>query len=239
MTPASGGRHCAACAKTVVDFTQKTDAEILAALRQATGETCGRLRADQLGRPLVMPTPAPHWRAWLGAVLAVGGVLAAGRAAAQGASPTRSGGTSPVAIFRTPAPAQPSQPTGPAPVARGGLVTIRGVVTDAATHAALPGATVLLQGTTTGTATDTSGAFSLTIPASKALVHLTISFIGYTSQECLAGADQVLTISLAENATGLLGEVVVAGGIYQRPWPWHPHRFFNWSKYWITMHFRD
>jgi hypothetical protein len=60
MTPASGGRHCAACQKTVVDFTQKTDAEILAALRQAAGQTCGRLRPDQVGRPLVAPTAAPR-----------------------------------------------------------------------------------------------------------------------------------------------------------------------------------
>jgi hypothetical protein len=84
MTPAATGRHCAACQKTVVDFTHKTDAEILAALRQAAGETCGRMRADQLGRPLVTPTAAPRWRAWLGAALALGGVLGASRAAAQG-----------------------------------------------------------------------------------------------------------------------------------------------------------
>ncbi|QKG53958.1 hypothetical protein [Hymenobacter sp. BRD67] len=58
MTPASGGRHCAACQKTVIDFSQKTDAEILSVLWQVAGETCGRLRADQLNRPLLAPTPA-------------------------------------------------------------------------------------------------------------------------------------------------------------------------------------
>ncbi|WP_161599605.1 hypothetical protein [Hymenobacter nivis] len=53
MTPRGPGRHCAACQKTVVDFTQKTDGEILAMLKQATGRTCGRFYADQLSRPLV------------------------------------------------------------------------------------------------------------------------------------------------------------------------------------------
>ncbi|NVO84912.1 hypothetical protein [Hymenobacter terrestris] len=30
MTPAAQGRHCAACAKTVVDFSCMTDAQVVA-----------------------------------------------------------------------------------------------------------------------------------------------------------------------------------------------------------------
>jgi hypothetical protein len=67
MTPTSAGRHCAACQQTVVDFTLKTDAEIVAHLAQASrADVCGRLRTDQVGRALVAGTgvPAPgHWRA--------------------------------------------------------------------------------------------------------------------------------------------------------------------------------
>ena len=73
MTPAAGGRHCAACAKTVVDFTSKTDAEILAVFRQAgAGRTCGRFQDGQLGRPLrparLVARP-PRWQLWLAGVL--------------------------------------------------------------------------------------------------------------------------------------------------------------------------
>lgn len=73
MTPAAGGRHCAACATTVVDFTLKTDAELLAFFRQAgAGRTCGRFRAGQLGRPLrparLVARP-PHWQLWLAGLL--------------------------------------------------------------------------------------------------------------------------------------------------------------------------
>ena len=75
MLPTATGRHCAACAKTVVDFTLKTDAEILAYLaRTAGGRTCGRFAAGQLARPLqraVPVAPAARWRAWLAAVVAV------------------------------------------------------------------------------------------------------------------------------------------------------------------------
>ena len=74
MTPATAGRHCAACEKTVVDFTLKTDAEILAFLAGAArGRTCGRFTAGQLERPLQRPAPAApsgRWRAWLAAAVA-------------------------------------------------------------------------------------------------------------------------------------------------------------------------
>jgi hypothetical protein len=75
MTPTAAGRHCAACAKTVVDFTLKTDAEILAYLAGAANDrTCGRFAAGQLDRPLQRAAPvapAGRWRAWLAAAIAV------------------------------------------------------------------------------------------------------------------------------------------------------------------------
>jgi hypothetical protein len=69
MTPTSDGRHCTACAKTVVDFTQQTDAEILAYFQQVgRGKTCGRFRAEQVKRPLLMrlpPRQVRRWQVWL------------------------------------------------------------------------------------------------------------------------------------------------------------------------------
>lgn len=75
MLPTATGRHCAACVKTVVDFTLKTDAEILAYLAgAANGRTCGRFAAGQLERPLQRAAPAAptaRWRAWLAAAVAL------------------------------------------------------------------------------------------------------------------------------------------------------------------------
>ncbi|WP_191906430.1 carboxypeptidase-like regulatory domain-containing protein [Hymenobacter baengnokdamensis] len=247
MTPASGGRHCAACRKVVIDFTQKTDAEILAVLRQiAAGTTCGRLRADQLNRPLLPTVPASRWRTWLGAVLAAGSLLSASRATAQAATSYYSGGPTP-ALAPTGSSVSPAAGSTAAPVpavptiAPGGPVLLRGIITDFTTHEGLPGVTVLLKGTTTGTSTDASGHFALPLAAGTASARLTFSYVGYSSQEQLVIAEnnQLLTVALKPDVHGLLGEVVVAGGIYyQRPWPWHPRRFFNWSKYWLTKSFR-
>ena len=78
MSPTGTGRHCAACAKTVVDFTLKTDAEILAYLARAgNSRTCGRFAAGQLERPLqraASAAPTARWRAWLAAAVAVWGL---------------------------------------------------------------------------------------------------------------------------------------------------------------------
>jgi len=249
MMPTATGRHCAACQKTVVDFTQKTDAEILAMLRQAAGGTCGRLRADQLGRPLVAPAPPPRWRAWLGAVLAVGSVLGASRAAAQSALGDYHGGPVPAAhptgVGQAAAPPGPVQPAEPplssSQAEAGGPFVIRGTVIDSITHEGLPGVTILLAGTTTGTATDATGAFTLPVATGATSVQLAVRYIGYVGQQLMvpAASSQAVVVALQNDVKGMLAGEVVVCGVSKQPWPWHPRRFFNWSKYWLTRPFRS
>jgi hypothetical protein len=62
MTPAPGGRHCAACNKVVVDFSAFSEAEVLHYL-QRNPSACGRFQAAHVGR-------APVWAPWLAAALA-------------------------------------------------------------------------------------------------------------------------------------------------------------------------
>lgn len=54
MTPADKGRFCASCQKTVYDFTNSSDREIASILKN-TDNACGRFRATQLDRDLVIP----------------------------------------------------------------------------------------------------------------------------------------------------------------------------------------
>jgi len=237
MTPTAAGRHCAACQQTVIDFTHQTDAEILAALRRAAGPTCGRLRADQLGRPLLAPGPAPRWRTWLGAALAVGSVLSVTKAAAQASSFSSTGAPGPAASSVAHQPGSAVAPT-PAPQLPGGPMVLRGTIRDAARYEGLPGATVLLKGTTIGTYTDADGAFELLVPSSSAAIQLVFSSVGYVTQEAsiLPGHGQPLAVVLAAD-TRMMGEVIVTS--YKNPWPWRPRLFFNWGKYWATRPFRS
>ncbi|MVM31408.1 SusC/RagA family TonB-linked outer membrane protein [Spirosoma sp. HMF4905] len=72
----------------------------------------------------------------------------------------------------------------------------------------LPGVTVLLKNTTTGTTTAPNGEFSLLIPPQAG--SLIISSIGYVSQEFSFDKETVIAVNLEED-TKLLNEVVVTG----------------------------
>jgi hypothetical protein len=174
MTPAVPGRHCAACQKTVVDFTQKTDAEILAALRHAAGETCGRLRPDQLGRPLVAPAAAPRWRAWLGAALAVVSTAHTSKATSQVETP--------LSVFTSPLMASPAivaKQTAPLATTANKTLFLSGTVVDASTGEHLPGVLIRIKGTQQEIATDADGNFSLPLATDSKRITLLASYVGY------------------------------------------------------------
>jgi TonB-dependent starch-binding outer membrane protein SusC len=71
----------------------------------------------------------------------------------------------------------------------------------------MPGVSILLKGTTTGTAADGNGNFSIQVADTDVLV---VSFIGYKTQEVLVGNKTTLDIVITEDLT-TLSEVVVIG----------------------------
>ncbi|MFD2722083.1 carboxypeptidase-like regulatory domain-containing protein [Hymenobacter monticola] len=274
MRPVAQGRHCAACQKTVVDFTHKTDAEILALLAGAAGgRTCGRFAAGQLGRPLQRATPAApmpaRWRTWLAAATAVWGVRegTATETKAQVPAEWRArywGGPVPSA---PPGPAKETttlkehQPLPPQQEIMGDTVVVqsaaaavaaraaeplvlRGTVTDASTHQGLPYVTILFNNTLIGTVTNADGAFELPVPAqllSKGSVEFLVNYVGYKKQQhtlplAEVGVKQQFQLQVDDR---MMGEVVITA-YYSKmpPAPWHPRRFYNWSKYWLTRPFR-
>jgi TonB-linked SusC/RagA family outer membrane protein len=86
-------------------------------------------------------------------------------------------------------------------------VTVTGKIADEKGES-LPGVTVLLKGTTTGTATDSDGNFVLPVPDGNGT--LVISFIGYETQEVPINNRASINISMAPDAKAL-EEVVVVG----------------------------
>jgi TonB-linked SusC/RagA family outer membrane protein len=87
------------------------------------------------------------------------------------------------------------------------LQTIKGKVTDNK-GVPLPGVSIQLKGTQTGTVTDVNGAYSLNVPDGKGT--LIFSFIGFVKQEVSIGGKSEINISLVEDKQGL-SEVVVTG----------------------------
>ena len=89
---------------------------------------------------------------------------------------------------------------------------VTGLVTSATDQSPLPGVTVLVKGTTTGSTTGSDGRY--TVPAASGAV-LVFSFIGYAPQERTVGADGGVDVALKESTTGLDEVVVTAYNIAQ------------------------
>jgi hypothetical protein len=83
---------------------------------------------------------------------------------------------------------------------------VSGKIRDA-NQVPLPGANILVEGTTIGTVSDMDGNYSITIPSNAS--HLTFSFIGYQTQT-LPISSSLMNINLQEDLTSL-EEVVVIG----------------------------
>ena len=85
---------------------------------------------------------------------------------------------------------------------------ITGRVSAADTKETLPGATIVIKGTTKGTSTDIDGKFTLQIGPSDAVLEIT--FVGYEKQEITIGNQSILNIFL-EPTKVMLSELVVIG----------------------------
>lgn len=85
---------------------------------------------------------------------------------------------------------------------------ISGTVTDEITGEGLPGVSVIIKGTQSGTVTDTDGRYKLSVSDENAV--LVFSFVGYISKEFTAGSNSVIDVKLDQD-TQLLNEVVVVG----------------------------
>ncbi|MFV0565285.1 MAG: SusC/RagA family TonB-linked outer membrane protein, partial [Flavobacteriaceae bacterium] len=87
--------------------------------------------------------------------------------------------------------------------------TISGTVTDDS-GLPLPGATVLVKGTTRGASTDFDGNYSINAAQGATLV---VSFVGYTTKEVKVGASNTVNAKLSEDAQALEEVVITALGI--------------------------
>lgn len=86
-------------------------------------------------------------------------------------------------------------------------ITVNGTVLSSDTNEPLIGATVQVKGTSTGTATDFEGKFSLTVEDNAVLV---VSYTGYATLEVPVNGQTVLTINMQPDFAAL-EEVVVTG----------------------------
>ncbi|RZW53930.1 MAG: TonB-dependent receptor [Flavobacteriaceae bacterium] len=85
--------------------------------------------------------------------------------------------------------------------------TITGTITEASTSNPLPGANIVIQGTSTGTTSDFDGNFTLNVDSFP--VTIVISSVGFESQELTFDSSQTINVALQDGLE--LDEVVITG----------------------------
>ena len=88
-------------------------------------------------------------------------------------------------------------------------VTVTGKVTDASNGMELPGATVVIKGTSRGTATNSDGEYQINVNSGDVLVF---SYIGYLNKEFSFSGQTVINVSLEPHAIGVKELVVIGYG---------------------------
>ncbi len=87
---------------------------------------------------------------------------------------------------------------------------ITGTVTSVEDNMGVPGATVLVKGTTIGTATDLDGKYSISVPAGSNV--LVFTFVGLTSQEVSIGNQTTINVALQPDVQSLSEFVITSYG---------------------------
>jgi hypothetical protein len=93
------------------------------------------------------------------------------------------------------------------PSYKNSISQVFGHIYETSTHQAIPGANIMIKGTSIGTVTDSNGAYSLPVPQNGGI--MVVSFIGYKSKEVPITSQQI-DLTLEEELMALQ-EVVVVG----------------------------
>ena len=89
--------------------------------------------------------------------------------------------------------------------------TITGTVTSSEDGKGIPGATVVVKGTTVGLTTDMNGKYSINVPAQGRILQF--SFVGMKTKEVTIGTQTVINVVLDPDIMDIEGVVVTALGI--------------------------
>jgi hypothetical protein len=193
MTPNEKGRFCQSCSKTVIDFSQQTDTEIIRFIEANQGQLCGRFQPSQLNRMLVLQQNytgnKSHFAYKLLTSLLLLNGIAANTATAQQVVPI-------VQAFdrsETPSPEDSCE----AMVVKEKSAIVREILQKDSLPIEIKGkvldergqpvsyASIVIKGTNIGTPADVNGNFELKIPAKmlRKKVTLVCSSVGFEKLE--------------------------------------------------------
>ncbi|SKC72758.1 carboxypeptidase-like regulatory domain-containing protein [Ohtaekwangia koreensis] len=172
FTPTTRGGFCKGCQKEVIDFTAWSDDALQKYIFKQGRIPCGRFNPSQL-KVYTADEPRYAVYTWLPVSMLSAMLLVSPAVAAQSQEPT--------AHVNDSVSNSNSRHTRSLRKDKA-RVTIKGVVHDQYANEPLPGVSIYIKGSTTGTVTNDHGEFSLTFPHLRNDT-LIASFIGYETQE--------------------------------------------------------
>jgi hypothetical protein len=171
MTPADKGRFCLNCQKTVTDFTQLSNTELIELLQSKQVNTCGRFLPHQLNRTLSIPVREKHRKPFLSMAAIAAAMTITIPFAKAANSPEKTQYSIDNEDKQTIA-TYPQHDT---------VRFITGVISDK--HGTpLPGVTIIIKNQhLVGAQTDYSGKFSMRVPDNfkKKVMTLEVRYLGY------------------------------------------------------------
>jgi len=202
MDMATQGKFCNSCQKNVIDFTLMSDNDLVNFFKKNRSNVCGRLNAEQLDKPILIPPKKIPWVKYFFQV-AIPAFLLSSKVTAQ--SDIVKGK---IACYQA-----PEIKTGE--IKFSDTVTsetskiINGAITDDKGQP-VPYASVMVKGTHIGTAADSAGKFTIRLPYSYATLR--ISSVGCEPVEinCNSMPDgHIVLVSMAvRDLIGMVGYIV-------------------------------
>jgi hypothetical protein len=210
MTAVEQGRFCSSCQKNVVDFTNKSDKEIISFFNNYNGSTCGRFNDEQLDRPIqqIKLKPASSFLKYAAGLL-MPAFLFAIKVKGQSKEQFQQQTSKQMCM---PSPKVANIMLGKVASNHQKLIEIHGSVIDEITKEPLPGVSVMIKETNQGVVTDANGRYSIYITSKKAVVQF--SSIGYEMKEIKSvelNKTTGVVVKMKSGATHLSGEVIVVG----------------------------
>ena len=208
MSPVEQGRFCGSCQKNVIDFTSKSDEEIIAFFNNYNGSSCGRFADEQLNRPIqsIELKPASRFIKYAASLLMPAAVFSV-KASAQTKSPASNDTIE--AVQFDPSTLVTVGTFMTAPAVKGQLV--EGKVIDAVTKEPMSGVSVTVKGTGIGVVTADDGSFKVTVTSHKDVLQY--SYIGYETAAIKLSKSSVknAVVLKMKQTPMLMGEVIVVG----------------------------
>ena len=206
MSKTKKGKFCGVCTKEVIDFTAKSDEELIKQIVN-DGNLCGRFHPSQLNRKLIADRKKRnHWLSYAATLLLPMTVFAQGKPRMN----DKVGKTEQLDSYNFTRLHIGSLDRIAKTNVKKDSIIVKGVITDES-GMPLPSATILIQGNYHEKTTDFDGNFSVKVKPNDILM---ISYVGYKSQEInITETQSVYKIELKESEQ-LEAVTVVAGKIW-------------------------